>query len=318
MKLRKLIEQYIEYRQGLGERFKTNATYLRAFGRAVSSRTTIDSIRAEQVEVFLAGKGPVTSAWHIKHNALLGFYRYAISRGYVTASPLPTVMPKRPPAFVPYIYTHAELRHLLQTAASFRSRRNHRLELEPNTVHAMVLLLYGTGLRVHEAITLNRADVDLANSLLTVRNTKFYKSRLVPFGAQLRDILDKYAASRALAAEAPKESAPFFGMKSGARVSQQALEKRFRRTCKLAEVRRSDGARYQPRLHDLRHTFAVHRLTSWYRQGADVQNLLPQLSVYLGHTYLCSTQVYLSMTPELLQEAGARFDNYAQKEASHD
>ena len=123
MKLRKLIEQYIEYRQGLGERFKTNATYLRAFGRAVSSRAAINNIRAEQVEVFLAGEGPVTSAWHIKHNALLGFYRYAISRGYVTASPLPTVMPKRPPAFVPYIYTHAELRHLLQTAVSFRSRR---------------------------------------------------------------------------------------------------------------------------------------------------------------------------------------------------
>src|ERR1700677_4005953 len=268
MKLRKLIEQYIEYRQGLGERFKTNATYLRAFGRAVSSRAAINNIRAEQVEVFLAGEGPVTSAWHIKHNALLGFYRYAISRGYVTASPLPTVMPKRPPAFVPYIYTHAELRHLLQTAVSFRSRRrNPRLELEPITVHAMVLLLYGTGLRVHEAITLNRADVDLANSVLTVRNTKFYKSRLVPFGTQLRNVLGKYAASRVPAAGAPKESAPFFGMKSGGRVSQFALEKRFRRTCELANVRRSDGARYQPRLHDLRHTFAVHRLTSWYRQG---------------------------------------------------
>jgi len=80
-----------------------------------------------------------------------------------------------------------------------------------------------------------------------------------------------------------------------------------------AGVRRSDGARYQPRLHDLRHTFAVHRLISWYRQGADVQKLLHHLSVYLGHVHLADTQVYLSMTPELLREANARFERYTEE-----
>jgi integrase len=76
-------------------------------------------------------------------------------------------------------------------------------------------------------------------------------------------------------------------------------------------VRRDDGARYQPRLHDLRHTFAVHRLTSWYRRNKDVQRLLPQLSVYLGHVHLAATQVYLTMTSELLDEANQRFERYA-------
>jgi integrase len=84
-----------------------------------------------------------------------------------------------------------------------------------------------------------------------------------------------------------------------------------------ARVRRTDGSRYQPRLHDLRHTFAVHRLTSWYRQGACVQKLLPQLSVYMGHVYLASTVVYLSMTPELLTEANNRFERYARQEGNH-
>jgi site-specific recombinase XerD len=70
-------------------------------------------------------------------------------------------------------------------------------------------------------------------------------------------------------------------------------------------------------MHDLRHTFAVHRLLQWYRQGADVQKLLPQLSTYLGHRRLCHTQVYLSMTPELLRHAGTRFERYAQKEGGH-
>ena len=85
-----------------------------------------------------------------------------------------------------------------------------------------------------------------------------------------------------------------------------------------ALIRREDGASYQPRLHDLRHTFAVHRLTQWYRQGADVQKLLPRLSVYLGHGSLAATQAYLSMTPELLQQASARFERYACGEGQDD
>src|SRR6266851_1480092 len=80
----------------------------------------------------------------------------------------------------------------------------------------------------------------------------------------------------------------------------------------------SNGAHYQPRLHDLRHSFAVHRLISWYQQGADVQKLLPQLSTYLGHVHLTDTQVYLTMTPELLGEALTRFERYAWPEESHD
>jgi site-specific recombinase XerD len=82
-------------------------------------------------------------------------------------------------------------------------------------------------------------------------------------------------------------------------------------------VHRNDGARYQPRLHDLRHSFAVHRLVSWYRQGADVQRLLPQLSTYLGHVHVASTQHYLTMTPELLQEASLRFELYAMGGPNH-
>ena len=92
---------------------------------------------------------------------------------------------------------------------------------------------------------------------------------------------------------------------------------RFQRLRNHAEVRRSEDARYQPRLHDLRHTFAVHRLTAWYRQGADVQRLLYHLSVYLGHAHLAATQVYLTMTPELLHQAGTRFERYARGEDSH-
>jgi integrase len=312
VKLQPLIEQYIAYRQALGERFRTNAAYLRAFARSVGEQPDVADVRAEQVSAFLAGAGPFTSSWFVRHNALLGFYRYAQSRGYVACVPLPAVLPARPRRFVPYLFSHDELRRLVDAAA----HRERRGCLESDTLRTLVLLLYGTGLRVGEAVRLDRQDLDLDNSLLTVRQSKFYKSRLVPFGPQLKAVLADYSGRRPLAVGAANEPAPFLTTRSLRRVKLHTLQACFRRVCDKAGIRRSDGASYQPRLHDLRHTFAVDRLTSWYRQGADVQKLLPLLSVYLGHAHLAATAVYLSMTPALLAEAGARFERYAQQEVS--
>jgi integrase len=309
--LRELIERYIAYRQALGERFQTNASILRAFGRAVAAAATVADVRPEQVEAFLA---PLTSAWHVKHSALLGFYRYALVRGHVATSPLPGVLPQRLPPFVPYIYRDDELRRLVRATDSYLRRPG---RVEPVTIRTVVLLLYCAGLRVGEAVALNHEDVDWPNAVLAVRHTKFFKSRLVPFSQSLGRILADYAGRRRAAERVPP-GAPFFTRRDGTRVLRSALEDCFRRLCERAGVRRHDGARYQPRLHDLRHSFAVNRLTSWYRQGADVQKLLPKLSVYLGHAYLAATQVYLSMTPELLAEANARFERYAANEGTHD
>ena len=186
--------------------------------------------------------------------------------------------------------------------------------MEPVTVRTMVLLLYGAGLRLREALALNRADVDFGESVLTIRLTKFYKTRLAPFGPKLGRVLVQYADRHVEAASVPGDDAPFFTTRKGTRVNGYTIEGIFRRLCEHAGIRRSDGARYQPRLHDLRHAFAVHRLTSWYRQGLDVQKLLPHLSVYMGHVHLAATQTYLSMTPELLHEANTRFESYAREE----
>jgi integrase/recombinase XerD len=105
--------------------------------------------------------------------------------------------------------------------------------------------------------------------------------------------------------------APFFVCRTGRRLTRRAAEDTFRRLRLRAGVLRHDGSRYQPRLHDLRHAFSVHRLVAWYRQGADVQRLLPRLATYLGHVHIATTQRYLTMTPELLQEASKRFEHYA-------
>jgi integrase/recombinase XerD len=155
MNLQILIEQYITFQQSLGLPFRANAKALRRFCRANGPRVDIAAVRPKQINSFLWGGGPRT--WYTKLAILRPFYRYAISRGYVDATPLPTTIPQRPPPFVPYIYSHEELRSLVELAGVNQRRRT---RLEPITMRTVLLLLYGTGLRVGEALNLNCADVD--------------------------------------------------------------------------------------------------------------------------------------------------------------
>jgi integrase len=289
------------YRQSLGEQWPSYC-HLRGFGRCVGPNVEVANVSPEQVNSFLAGTGPITLSWHIKLSGLRSFYGYAVSRGYVGKAPLPAIVPKRPPTFVPYVYSHDELARLLQAAKSFE-----RSSLEPGTLPLILLLLYAAGLRVGELVRLDRADVNLPECLMKVRQSKFGKTRLVPFAPQLQKALLEHHNRHS----ASGEGAPFFAVRSGGRLKADTLRHYYRILCDQVGISRADGGRYQPRIHDLRHTFAVHRLTSWYRQGADVQKLLPLLSVYLGHVHIRATQVYLSMTPELLEEAGNRFELYA-------
>jgi integrase len=128
----------------------------------------------------------------------------------------------------------------------------------------------------------------------------------------------EYAKRREKAGHSQDSDAPFFVTRYGARVPLYLVQRGFRRLRAQAGVRREDGARYQPRLHDLRHSAAVHRLTAWYREGKNVQRLLPLLSTYLGHVDIVSTQLYLTMTPELLHEANKRFAKYVFGESHHE
>jgi len=172
-------------------------------------------------------------------------------------------------------------------------------------------VLYGAGLRFGEAQRLTLVDADLAEAVLTIRNTKFYKTRLVPVGPQLVDALRAYAAGRVERPLPQGGASTFLANLDGTPLANGTVNYAFARLLKAAGIQRDkDDGRQSPCFHSLRHTAAVHRLESWYRQGADVQRLLPVLSTWLGHAHLDGTQVYLSMTPELLHEASARFDSH--------
>lgn len=314
MNISDLVTHYVAFRQTLGERCKTNENILRSFSRAIGPRTSLKRIRAKDVAVFLAGTGPITRAWHGRYFALKGFFRFAVSRGHLDKAPLPTEVPKRPPTLVPYIYSRDELRRLLDAIPSSHPVRS---RIEPPTLRAILLLLYGAGLRRGEVLNLLVTDVDLAHAQIIIRDAKFFKSRLVPIGRDLTKVLSDYSRWRAKTHPSIGVGGNFFLGRHGAPIHRCTLENAFKRLREFAGVRRSDGGRYQPRLHDLRHTFAVHRLTEWYRQGADVQRLVHHLSVYLGHAHLVDTQVYLTMTPELLQQAGTCFERYARRKDNH-
>ena len=310
MTLREMIERYILWRQAHGAKFTTGANLLRHFLGYADGDATFDAVTRPRFWPFCQAKGhwPGIARTSITSLPAFGATRPAVA--HATRSPLPNCEPKSPPRTPPYIYSRDELRRLLNPATVASSGRG-AVQLDAVTFRILLLLLYGAGLRFSEATRLTLVDVDLTEDVLTIRATKFYKNRLVPIGPQLATVLANYMPLRRRGRLAQGETSFLLANRNGTRLASSTVQAAFDALRRTAEVHGTASGRRIPRLHDLRHSFAVHSLTAWYRQGADVQRLLPVLSTYLGHSDLEGTKVYLSMTPELLQQASLRFARYA-------
>lgn len=304
MKLAAAIDLYILHRRALGQKFESPAVALRAFSRRYR-RQSLPEITSAKVKQFLdvPPTGPAT--WRRKYGVLREFFLYWQCRGKLPTVPLPPTVPQSRPSFVPYIYSRREIHLLLEAVPRCQQRAVCRISAA--TLRTFLLFLYGTGLRMGEALRLRLSDVDLNENIMTIRGTKFYKSRLVPLGKDVVQLLREYLATPG---RENQHDQPLFQSRQRQALRHSLVNTAFQRLRTLAGIRRSEASSRQPRLHDLRHTFAVHRLTDWYRSGADVQTLLPALSTYLGHVDLHSTQWYLTLTPELLTEANRRFQNW--------
>lgn len=316
MTLTTAIEAYVTLKRSLGAVFTAQEAILRAFGRTLGD-TPLEAISAEACCTFWRGTGPPTRFWENKHQTLRGFFNYLLSRGHLAASPLQEPGPRAHRSFQPHIYSHQELQRLLNATVTLTSTR---FPLQPLTYRTLILALYGAGLRAREGLRLRCCDVDLSQRLLSIWDTKFFKSRLVPIGTDLCMTLETYRKAREALPKPAGSRSAFFAARRGNAISLQQLEKVFARLRQHAGVRRPETDRWQPRLHDLRHTMAVHRVIAWYREGVDVEARLPLLATYLGHVNVSGTQIYLTMTPELLAEASLRFERYASvgKENTHD
>jgi integrase len=307
MTLLAAIEAYVRLKQSLGAVFSADRRILRSLGRHLGD-LPVDAISAEACIAFCQGTGRATRFGERKHQTLRGFFAYLRARGHIPVSPLREPGPRVGRSFRPYIYSRDEILRLLDATAILADSR---WPQQAQTFRTLLLLLYGAGLRAGEALRLRRSDVDLHARVLTIWDTKFFKSRHVPLGADLCAALKAYGQQREPRPRSSAEHSAFFASHTGHAISLGRLEKVFRRLRTRAEIRRPATDRWQPRLHDLRHTFALDRLIAWYREGADVQACLPLLATYLGHVNVTGTQTYLTMTPTLLGEASLRFERYA-------
>jgi integrase/recombinase XerD len=224
---------------------------------------------------------------------------------------IPTATPERDRMLVqemsrmrcrPYIYTDDEIRLLLETARHYPSPK---APLRPLTLYTMLVLGYCAGLRMGEIVGLELKDIDMNAGTIEIRDTKFFKSRRLPLSSGALAALHTYVKAREKAgASNDPESSLFWHEKGG--YGYVVAEKLLCRVIQQAGLRKTPG-RGGPRVHDLRHTFVVHRMTLWYRQGINPQGHLPYLAAYLGHRDIHSTLVYLTITQELLQRANERF-----------
>jgi len=309
MSTNSVIADYIQYNRSLGKRFVSEEWILRAFSRSVG-KVSLHGIQPAMIIQFVNREGTSVETIAKKHRALARFFRYAVTRRRLKASPMPCLELRRgAPSFTPYIFSQDELKRLL--AAAPVASACPRAQIDTDTLRTFILLLYGAGLRRGEARRLKISDVDLPRSLLHIRGTKFFKTRIVPISARLSAVLKAFLERRHTCTSR-HDGDLLFCKRDGTALTDSAIGATFRRLRAIADIKRGGGARNQPRLHDLRHTAAVHRVVAWYRAGANLNDLLPKLATYLGHKDLSGTQRYLTMTEELLAEASRRFEAFAQ------
>ncbi len=273
----------------------------------MKSSIDIKDITKKEINKFLYRNTTIIkSGWFSRFNALKGLYKYALARQYVKTIPLPYILPKYHQCFSPYIYSKSELKHIFSTALRYPKNK---ICTSPRTVQAVLVLIYALGLRRSEALAITIGDIDMRNSFVLINNSKFYKSRIVPFNKKIKLFLEKYLQWRIRHNQYYSSRSPLFLGKNGEILKADTLHGIFQQIRKKAGIYRNNSD-FQPRIHDLRHSFAVHRLLIWYKKNKNINELLPILSTYMGHISIASTTRYLTITDELLKKAGEKFEKY--------
>lgn len=296
------LKRYLSMRKGLGYKFQHQTRRLTDFASFMEKRkaTTITTKLAMEWATIPPDRH---ASWALRLTDVRGFARHIANIDPKTEVPPVGMLPGLKRA-KPYVYSDAEINALLAAALSLPPADG----LRRWTYHHLFGLIAVTGMRLSEAIGLQRDDVDLEAGVLTVRLTKFGKSRLLPLHPTTSAALRNYAQRRDAHCASP--CAPhFFVAERGGPLLHQYVHRVFWRLSREIGLRRP-GDHSGPRVHDFRHRFAIWTLLGWYREGTDVERMLPVLSTYLGHTCVRDTYWYLSACPELMQEAAQRLDRH--------
>jgi len=300
--LRSALRRYVTFRRGVGYKFRDQEKQLEDFVRFMEKRgASVITSKLALDWATLPRDRFRTQA--LRLTAVRGFARYVGSMEPLTEVP-PTGMLPGPSRAKPYLYTETEITTLLKAALKLPPANG----LKRWTCYNLFGLLAVSGLRISEALMLSRDDVDLKGGVLTIRGTKFGKSRLVPIHSTTCEVLLDYARRRDRHIRPPR-SPYFFIAERGGRLERMRVYSVFWQLSRQTGLREPE-AHTGPRLHDFRHSFAVQTLLNGYRSGRNVELLLPVLSTYLGHTCVRDTYWYLSVCPELMGQAVRRLEEH--------
>jgi site-specific recombinase XerD len=306
------IGAFVAHKQALARKYVVEAKALALFARCLAADgiTEVAAVTPLAVETFLASR-PRTTPRSYNHllGVLRGFFNWTVDFEMCATSPVRGRPRRQTRQRLPFLFDRSTAQQLVCAAAALQDLGGTRLR--GPTYATAFALLYGLGLRVGEVTRLTRGDVDLQQQLLVIRATKFGKSRLVPIGPVLMARVTGYITERERELGQPlAPDALIFVLRSGRGVHPGTLSQTFHQLVTRLAFPRRDGVA-PPRLHDLRHSFAVGTLLRWYRSGEDPTARLLHLSTFLGHVNIESTAVYLTITPELLDAAGTRFADLA-------
>ena len=301
--LRQAVQEYLGMRRSLG--FK-----LRSAGKGLLDFVTfMEQHRVSYITQSLAlawaqqPTGVASTEWARRLSHVRLFARYRSATDPRTQVPSPGLLPYRPKRARPYLYSDQEIQGLLRAALKLPSNGG----LQPWTYYCLFGLLSVSGLRVGEAQRLELRDVDLNAGILTIRGTKFGKSRLVPLHHSTRRVLADYITRRERIWARRAVSSYLFVSSLGNRLDGGDIRRTFYALSRQIGLRGASDS-HGPRLHDMRHLFASKTLLRWYRAGEDAERRLPILSAYLGHVHWSDTFWYLSALPELMHEAMSRLE----------
>jgi integrase len=302
-----LAQEYVEYRRKLGFQIKIEGTQTIRFAEYADSISHKGPLTKELALEWARLPRNCSQLYHARRlEVIRAFAKYLAGFDPRTWVPENGLLGRAHRRTQPHIYSPAEIRRLLCAA-----RRLIPMDgLRPRTFATLIGLMASTGLRTKEALDLGREDMDIREGILTIRETKFYKSRLVPLDETTARALRDYARFRDAYIPIPRSRAFLLG-ESGDQLRRSGVYYTFRRLCATCGLRSDSRRRKTPRLYDLRHTFCTRRLLEWHRRAFDVEQLIPSLSTYVGHAKVTDTYWYLSGIPELFAVTAGKFERYA-------
>lgn len=298
--LHRAVEEYLTLRRALGFKLERDGRFLLDFAGFCARRGELSITVAAALDWATSPQGADPAWWGARLAAVRMFARWRAAFDPATEVPPAALLPPRSRRAEPYPYSHADIAALLERARAIRS------PLRAATYETLIGLLAVSGMRVGEAISLDRDDVNLNEGVLRLRHAKFGKSRLVMCHPSTAEALRAYERVRDAHWPAPKTPA-FFVSVTGTRLIYKNVHQCFHRLVGEAGLA-PFSRRCRPRIHDLRHRFALVTLLGWYRDGTDVGQRLPSLSAYLGHVTPQDTYWYLRAAPELLALAAERLE----------